>query len=124
MQVTAAMLEGDVYEITINLPDTVDTSAWTRNDWQALGYAMARARFDDRDDLVRLVGEVDVRDRHLEGDSELQAVEVDDTIVFDSYDPQRNIRRALETVRTWCAQQPHCGDVLNVIDKALFGGCE
>jgi hypothetical protein len=122
MQVTVTILEGDVYEIRADIPDTVDTSNWTRIDWERLGWAISRARFDDREQLEQIAGDVEVSDRHLEGDSELQMVEAGPDVVFRSWEHEREraLTDALTTVRAWAEGKPGGEAVLHIIDKALW----
>ena len=121
MQVTVMISEGEAYELSAEIPDTVDTSKWTRNDWRVFGYAMAHAKFDDQDELIKMVGEVNVHTRHLEGDTEVHTVEADDTIVYDSWDQNWSLRDALTTVRAWEEDKPESEAILHIIDKALRG---
>ena len=122
MLVTVTILEGDVYEIRADIPDTVDTSNWTRIDWERLGWAISRARFDDRDQLEHLVGDVEVSDRHLEGDSEIQMVEAGEDVVFRSWEHEndKTLRDALTAVRAWAEDKPGSDAVLHLIDRALW----
>jgi hypothetical protein len=122
MQVIVILEESDLYEIRADLPDTVDTSAWTREDWHTLGLAIARARFDDRDDLEQIAGDIDVYGRHVDNDSEIEMVELGNDVVFNSRKSENAIalRNAFATIRAWAEDKPGGEDVLQIIDKVIW----
>jgi len=122
MQVIVILEESDLYEIRADLPDTVDTSAWTREDWHTLGLAIARARFDDRDDLEQIAGDIDVYGRHVDNDSEIEMVELGNDVVFNSRKSENAmaLRNAFATIRAWAEDKPGGEDVLHIIDKVIW----
>jgi len=122
MQVIVILEESDLYEIRADLPDTVDTSAWTREDWHTLGLAIARARFDDRDDLEQIAGDIDVYGRHVDNDSEIEMVELGNDVVFNSRKSENAmaLRNAFATIRAWAEDKPGGEDVLQIIDKVIW----
>jgi hypothetical protein len=122
MQVIVLLVESDLYEIRADLPDTLDTSAWTREDWHTLGYAMARARFDDRDDLEQIAGDIEVYGRHADGDSEIEMVEFGNDVVFNSRKGENAmaLRNALATIRAWAEDKPGGEAILHIIDKVIW----
>jgi 3-dehydroquinate dehydratase len=56
MRVTVQILEGDVFALSLNLPDTVDTSGWQANDWAALAEAINAARYQQPEALAVIIG--------------------------------------------------------------------
>jgi hypothetical protein len=122
MQVIVILEESDLYEIRADLPDTVDTSAWTREDWHTLGLAIARARFDDRDDLEQIAGDIDVYGRHVDNDSEIEMVELGNDVVFNSRKSENAmaLRNAFATIREWAEDKPGGEEVLQIIDKVIW----
>jgi hypothetical protein len=122
MQVIVILEESDLYEIRADLPDTVDTSAWTREDWHTLGLAMARARFDDRDDLEQIAGDIDVSGCHVDNDSEIEMVELGNDVVFNSRKSENAmaLRNAFATIRAWAEDKPGGEEVLQIIDKVIW----
>jgi len=117
MHVVLTLSEGSIHELSTDIQ--ADTSGWTRGNWMDFGFAMMCAFHGDRDNLVELVGPIDVCSRHIDGDSEIQFIEVDGHAVVDSFDAQRAVWSALKEARAWCAQQSDSEDILAVIDSAL-----
>ena len=56
MRVTVQILEGDVFALSLNLPDTVDTSGWDAEDWAGLADAMHAARYQQPEALAAIIG--------------------------------------------------------------------
>lgn len=119
MQVTVTLSHGDIYQLTTELPDNVDTTNWTRGDWMELAEAIHCARFYDRERLIQIAGDIKVQQHHIEGDSEVLFVEAEERTVIDSFDAQKAMLRALKQAKAWCAQQPECWEILSTIDEAL-----